>query len=170
MKNNFIIYLVILISFTTYGQIEGDLLLGLTNTTTAEMNAVNNPIQGSLLYNSDENRVYQFNGTNWDKLVIKEVPTVELKTTNYTLTANDNGSVFTFNSSVNITLTANAGLPVGFNISIYQLGDGQVTIIGGSGVIIKNRLSRFKTAGKDAGAGLICTENNIFHLTGDLKK
>ncbi len=38
------------------------------------------------------------------------------------------------------------------------------------GVTVLNRLSRFKTAGKDAGAGLICTSTNNFHLTGDLKR
>ena len=170
MKNNFIIYPLLLISFASYSQLEGDMLIGLTNATSIEMNSVTNPIQGSLLYNSEEKRVYQFNGANWDELLIKKTPTVETKTASYTLTATDNGTVLTFNSNTNVTLTASNGLPIGFNISIYQIGTGQVIITGSSGVTIKNRLSRFKTAGKDAGVGLISTANNIFHLTGDLKK
>ena len=170
MKSNLIILLLLLTSFATYGQIEGNFLLGLTNATNTEMNTVVNPILGSLLYNTDEGRVYQFNGTTWDELLIKELPTVEAKTGSYTLTADDNGKVFTFNSSTDLTLTTIAGLPIGYNISIYQIGDGQVTITGSGGTITKARLSRFKTAGKDAGAGLICTATNIFHLTVDLKK
>ncbi|WBX72835.1 hypothetical protein PG913_07935 [Tenacibaculum pacificus] len=90
------------------------------------------------------------------------------KTSDYTLTLSDNGNVLTFNSTTDITLTVPTGLPIGYNISIYQIGTGKVTIQGGATIL--NRLSRFKTAGKDAGAGLIATGTNIFHLTGDLKK
>lgn len=170
MKSNFIIYLLLLTSFVTYSQIDGSLLLGLTNATSAEMNAVTNPSNGSLIYNSDEQRVYQFNGSNWDELQIKKTPTIATKTASYTLTVADNGNVLTFNSSTDITLVASAGLPIGFNVSLYQIGDGQITILGAAGVTLKNRLSRFKTAGKDAGVGLICTSADVFHLTGDLKK
>lgn len=170
MKNRCLSIFLFLAVFASYGQIEGNLLLGLTRATTIEMNSVNNALQGSLLYNIDEERVYQFNGTTWDKLLINNLAVVENKTSNYTLTANDNAKVFAFNSASDITLTTIAGLPIGFNISIYQIGDGQVTISGASGVTIKNRLSRFKTAGKDAGVGLLCTATNVFHLTGDLKR
>jgi len=170
MRTIYICLFFLLASFVSYGQIEGELLLGLVNATTVEMNATINPIQGSLLYNTDEERIYQYNGTSWDKLLIDGRATVEAKTANYTITTADAGKVFTFDSTADVTLTAGAGLPIGFNISVYQIGDGQVTIIGAGGVSIKNRLSRFKTAGKDAGVGLICTATNTFHLTGDLKK
>jgi hypothetical protein len=106
-------------------------------------------------------------GTDWIDL---RQATVENKTVNYTLSTNDNGKVFTFSSTTSITLTVPNGLPVGFNISIYQTNTGQVTVKGARGVTILNRLSRFKTAGLHAGAGLICTSTNNFHLTGDLKR
>ncbi|MGG8498112.1 hypothetical protein ACQY1Q_17030 [Tenacibaculum sp. TC6] len=106
-------------------------------------------------------------GTQWKDIKLAEVVN---KTSNYTLTANDNGKVFTFNSSTDMTLTVPNGLPVGFNISIYQTNTGKVTVSGSGGTTILNRLSRFQTAGKDAGAGLICTSTNNFHLTGDLKR
>lgn len=106
-------------------------------------------------------------GTDW---IDPKLATVENKTANYTLTADDNGKVFTFSSATDVTLTVPNGLPVGFNISIYQTNAGQVTIAGAGGVTILNRLSRFKTAGQHAGAGLICTSTNNFHLTGDLKR
>lgn len=103
-------------------------------------------------------------GTNW---IDPNTVTVVNKTANYTLTIADNGKVFTFDSTIDITLTVPNGLPIGYNISIYQINTGEVTIQGGATIL--NRLSRFKTAGKDAGAGLISTDTNIFHLTGDLK-
>lgn len=104
-------------------------------------------------------------GTVW---VDPKLVSVVNKTTSYTLSAADNGKVFTFNSGTAMTLTVPTGLAVGFNISIYQTGVGEVTIIGGATIL--NRLSRFKTAGKDAGAGLLITATNTAHLTGDLKK
>lgn len=106
-------------------------------------------------------------GTDWIDPNLAEVVN---KTTNYTLVLADNGKVFTFNSAADVTLTVPAGLPVGYNISIYQIGNGNVTITGAGGVTVLNRLSRFKTAGRDAGIGLIATATNVFHLTGDLKR
>ena len=104
-------------------------------------------------------------GTVW---VDPKLVSVVNKTTSYTLSAADNGKVFTFNSATAMTLTVPTGLTVGFNISIYQTGVGEVTITGGATIL--NRLSRFKTAGKDAGVGLLITATNTAHLTGDLKK
>jgi len=170
MKNKAFLFILLAVSFTSYSQLQGDLLIGITIATTAEMNTVSNPIEGSLIYNSEKRRVYQFNGSTWEELLIRETPKIEAKTSNYTLTSADNGSVFTFNSTVDVIISAGVELPVGFNVSIYQIGEGKVTISGAPGVTIKNRLSRFKTAGKDAGVGLICTATNTFHLTGDLKK
>lgn len=106
------------------------------------------------------------NGTRWVDTVL---PKVVNKTSNYTLLLDDNGKIFTFNSTSNITLTVPSGLPIGFNISLYQTNTGQVTIQGASGVTVFNRLSRFNTAGQHAGAGLVSTGTNSFHLTGDLK-
>jgi len=106
-------------------------------------------------------------GTDW---IDPPLPMVLVKTGDYTLSSSDNGSILTFNDTNLMTLTVPLGLAVGYNVSLYQIGIGQVTIVGSGGVSIKNRLSRFKTAGKDAGIGLVSTATNIFHLTGDLKK
>jgi hypothetical protein len=95
--------------------------------------------------------------------------TIKALTANYTLIAADNGTVITINNALATTLTIPSGLPVGFNVSVYQIGNGNITITG-SGTTVKNRLIRFKTAGLDAGIGIISTATNIFHITGDLKK
>ncbi len=105
-------------------------------------------------------------GTQWSDA---NTPEVVNRTSNYTLTANDNSKVFTFSSASDLTLTVPSGLPIGFNISIYQTGTGRVTITGAAGVTVLNRLSRFRTAGQHAGAGLVSTSTNSFHLTGDLR-
>jgi hypothetical protein len=46
-------------------QIEGEMLLGLEQATAVQMATVNNPIMGSLIYNTTDKRVYQYNGTSW---------------------------------------------------------------------------------------------------------
>ncbi|MFK5971969.1 MAG: hypothetical protein QM485_01695 [Flavobacteriaceae bacterium] len=65
----------IIISFSTAllfmcaslkAQIDGNLLLGLNNVSTTDMNAISNPIQGSLLYNTSEKSVFQYNGSTWE--------------------------------------------------------------------------------------------------------
>ena len=132
------------------------------------MNAIVSPATGSLLYNTTEKWVYQYNGSAWVKLIATVLNVVE-KTSDYTLTLADNGSVITFNSTSDVTLSIDSGLPIGFNVSIYQIGDGKVNFTGVSGVTLKNRLMRFKSAGKDAGIGLVSTATNVFHITGDLK-
>ncbi|MEM9144163.1 MAG: hypothetical protein AAGA86_14330 [Bacteroidota bacterium] len=46
-------------------QIEGGLLFGLTQATTAEMNAIANISQGQMLYNTDLKKVVVFDGSDW---------------------------------------------------------------------------------------------------------
>lgn len=96
-------------------------------------------------------------------------------TASYTLTLADSGKVITMTSAEATVITVPSTLPVGYNVSIYQLGAGSVKITG-SGVTISNRLNRFKTAGPNAGVGLVGTVATVaggnattFHLTGDLK-
>ena len=151
-------------------QIDASLLMGIPQATTLEIDNITTTTiqQGSLVFNTDRKKIYQFNGTEWKELL--ESPSVFLKTGNYTLLETDNHNILTFNSATDVTLTVPVGLPTGYNVSIYQIGDGKILISGAIGVTIKNRLLRFKTAGKDAGAGIICTSVNTFHLTGDLKR
>lgn len=109
----------------------------------------------------------QSDGTNWQLIAKtpKNYASVETKTGNYVLTAADNGKVINFNSGTAVTLTVPNDLPVGFNISIYQMGAGEVTVIGSR----ENRLGRYKTAGQYAGAGIVTLAVGTNILTGDLK-
>ncbi len=169
MKNIFILFSC-LYAYNGISQIDANALLGLPNASSSEITGINTATiqEGALVFDSDKKRVYEFDGIEWRELLI--APSVFEKTGNYTLVVTDNLNILTFNSATDITLTVPAGLPVGFNVSVYQIGNGKVTIVGAGGATIRNRLSRFKTAGQDAGVGIVCTATNVFHVTGDLKR
>jgi hypothetical protein len=136
--------------------------------TTAERTALSAPIaDGTLAFDSTIKKLYVYADATWKELVF--TPKVLEKTGDYTLGQGDNGAILTFNSSTAITLTIPSGFPVGYNVSVYQGDTGKVTIAG-SGTTVKNRLSRFRTAGKDAGVGIVCTASDVYHLTGDLRR
>ena len=163
-----LISLLFLLSISMYAQLDKYSVMGIPTGTTAEINAVTPGEQGAVVYNTDTKKLMVFDGVSWGNS--SGLATVKPLTDSYILTAADNGTVITINNSGVTTLTIPASLPIGFNISVYQIGTGQVTIAGASGVTLKNRRSKFKTSGKDAGVGVICTATNIFHLTGDLSK
>ncbi|WP_062058023.1 hypothetical protein [Aquimarina longa] len=167
---NLLILVLFLYTTATIAQIDANALLGLPEATTTNINSIPTATikEGVLIFDTVKKKVFQFNGTEWKELL--ESPSVLPKIGNYTLIESDNRNILTFDSTTDITLTVPAGLPIGFNVSIYQIGNGKVTISGAGGVIIKNRLLRFKTAGLDAGVGIVSTDTNIFHITGDLKR
>ena len=119
----------------------------------------------STIWLQSDNAVWQqiSGGNNSNYAPIKNI------TSNYTLLEAYNAHVITVNSATDVTLTLPAGLLEGFNVSVYQTGVGKVLFVG-AGTTLKNRLNRFKTAGLDAGIGIIATATDIFHLTGDLKR
>ena len=45
-----------------------DELVVLHNATTVEMNTISSPIQGSLIFNTDDNEIYERNATSWHKI------------------------------------------------------------------------------------------------------
>lgn len=65
MKKILLTICMILYCSICMAQIDANLLLGLVNATTTEMNAISGPILGSILYNTTENSVYQYNGSTW---------------------------------------------------------------------------------------------------------
>ncbi|WP_103068076.1 hypothetical protein [Aquimarina sediminis] len=165
-----LVSVLILYTINSASQIDANALLVLPAETTTSINSI--PIatiqEGALIFDTDKKKVFEYNGTEWKELLTP--PSVFPKTGNYTLIEADNGNILTFNSTTDVTLTVPSALPIGFNVSIYQIGNGKVTITGAGGVTIKNRLLRFSTAGLDAGAGIVCTSTNVFHVTGDLKR
>lgn len=64
MKKVLLIILVLGLGVNLFAQIDPELLLELTKGTTAEMNAVS-PEKGTLLYNTDDDMVYRYDGASW---------------------------------------------------------------------------------------------------------
>lgn len=64
---------------------------------------------------------------------------VKALTDNYTLTANDSGTVLTMTNSAIKTITLPASLPVGYRCMVYQLGAANVTIANAAGVTLLSR-------------------------------
>jgi len=68
MKKIILIATLILIGKISHAQIDSALLLGLTQVTTVEMNAIANPVLGSLVYNSNDFSLYQYIGSGWVRI------------------------------------------------------------------------------------------------------
>lgn len=170
MKKYLLTYILFFVlAFAKAQTVDSDLLLQTKHgATTARTDITGTPEEGSFFFDAITKRAYVYSDSQWRRIYY--APVIKPQTSDYTLTAGDDGNVLTFNSTTDLTLTIPAGLEEGFNISLYQIGTGRVTIVGDAGVTVLNRLSRFRTAGPNAGVGIVCTGTNIFHATGDLKK
>ncbi|WP_273272945.1 hypothetical protein [Maribacter polysiphoniae] len=67
MKKQFLLFTLLLITGFSYGQIESGLLFGLTKGTTAEINAISGMEEGQMLYNTDTQEIYFYDGSSWVK-------------------------------------------------------------------------------------------------------
>ncbi|MGB3152191.1 MAG: hypothetical protein WBB27_16160 [Maribacter sp.] len=164
VKNS--IYLIFLSFGFLNAQVDGSLLLGLTNATAIEMNTVVNPVEGSLLYNSDDNQVYVYNGVQWSTLK-KENVYMGVLIINGTGNINVSGLPFrpsqvSFSAHANIeSLNINSDNGVGNNnngiansygsMNGFARNNGgsttqQVIYVGGSGNSI-NDISRYSSSG-----------------------
>jgi hypothetical protein len=90
----------------------------------------------------------------------------------YTLVLSDaDGDVSMNNASANtlsIPLNSSVNFPVGTQIVITQLGAGQTTISGVSGVTVYSYLNRFKLSGQYAQASLLQHATNVWILSGNV--
>jgi len=98
-----------------------------------------------------------------------EYPPVNAQTgTTYTLTQNDNGGVITGSSGSATTVTIPAGLGVGFNCLIIQIGAGTVTLSAASGVTLNNADSFTAISAQYGAATLYAYAADTFYLGGQL--
>ncbi len=65
MKKHLLTIVLMMICSGITAQIDPNLLLGLTNATTAEIGAITGSIEGSIIYNKDTKKLFIYNGTNW---------------------------------------------------------------------------------------------------------
>ena len=95
-----------------------------------------------------------------------EVPTE--KTTDHTLTNDNNGTVVVMNSGSAIKVIVPSGLATGFNCSVIQKGSGQVEFDNNSGAsTINNRQSHTKINGQYGVASIVAYDTDTYILAGD---
>ena len=92
---------------------------------------------------------------------------ISAKTAGYTLQATDNGKVITVNSASAVSITVPSGLPIGFSVTVIQIGAGQVTFVASS-TTINSYQSYLKIAGQHGSASLISYTTNVYNLAGSL--
>lgn len=133
-------YLLFILVFQyTIAQIDSDNLMGLPVATTAERNAI--PVGtinvGSLIYDSDELAIYQFNGTVWERLVAESSRTIVLNRvgsgTN-TLLPNATNTYFDFPLNA-----AHIQVNTGSNYTV--IGNGQIRVLSDGVYILTASLS-----------------------------
>jgi len=84
--------------------------------------------------------------------------------TNYPLTAADNGKIIQSTSAAAITITIPNGLPVGFNCTVVQMGAGQITFAGP----YLNRGNFTKTASQYAIVSILHMGSNNIIVSGEM--
>jgi len=93
--------------------------------------------------------------------------TMHTMSSNYNLTASDNGKIIVMDNGAGRTITIPSGLVAGFNCLVVQKGAGQVTIAAAGGVTLSNRSSQTKTAGQHAIVTLVHIGGEVYILSGD---
>ena len=92
--------------------------------------------------------------------------------TTYTLVASDAGDVVTLTNGSAITVTvptnASVAFPIGTQITLAQMGAGQVTVAGAVGVTVYAADSYLKLRNQYSAGTLIKTATNTWLLIGDL--
>jgi len=136
-----------------------------------------NRYEGLITYVTGNQNLYVFQGNNnWEKIVTTNVDSITNLNTNFIFSNNFNGQVLYVNSDQNITATLPAfglglsNLSTGYNVSVVQLGDGNIIFNNGSanGGFFRNRLNLNRTAGKYAVASILRLNTTEFLLYGDL--
>jgi len=98
--------LFLLTTLVGYSQLDGSLFLGLTNATTSEINSAINVEKGFMLYNTDVNEIYVYNGSSW---VSNSKPSVYMGVLTISSTGNLSVSGIPFKPS-QISFTAHANI------------------------------------------------------------
>lgn len=149
-----------------------------------------NRYPGLITYITGDQNLYVFQGGTpgtWEKIVTTNVDTITNINSNFTFSNIHNGQVLYVNSSTNVTgFLPSVGLelnsiPSGYNVSVVQLGDGNVVFKGGGELLpdppggagsnatfFRNRINLERTAGKYAVASILRLNQIEFLLYGDL--
>lgn len=67
MKKPFFILLLLVFTATLSAQIDANSVMGMPTATTAEMGAIVGPAIGAVLYNTDDDAIYRYTSTGWQR-------------------------------------------------------------------------------------------------------
>ena len=67
MKRGFLIATFLMLTITVSAQIDANSIMGIPTATTAEMTGIATPGIGSILYNTDDDAIYRYTSTGWQK-------------------------------------------------------------------------------------------------------
>lgn len=93
---------------------------------------------------------------------------VQNKTSAYSLASTDNGTVIVLNAATDQAITVPAGLPIGFNCILVQLGVGSA-VPTASSTTIHPPGAFTKTGGQYATASLLSIAQDVYILSGNLQ-
>lgn len=135
---------------------------------TSERIAIVQPANGLLVYDTNTNSFWMYKNSLWIE-IISGAPTVTTKTVDYTITAADSGKILEFNSATAVNCIIPAGLPAGLQVSVTQLGTGNVFFVPGTGVNLKNSYGFTRTALQYSKVGVEVASNAEVIISGDLR-
>ncbi len=137
--------------------------------TSAQRVAISSNVQGMMVYDTDVDLFYYYSTSNAAWTAMNTGSVKSIATTSYTLLPADSGRVIEFSSATAVTLTVPTNLPVGFQVSISQVGTGIVTFAASGGMVINNRWAATATSGQWAKAGIEVRAINSSILSGDVQ-
>jgi hypothetical protein len=85
-----------------------------------------------------------------------------------TIDSTDDALTVRLTGSTGYTFTCNSGITSGHRIDFIQDGTGQITFAAGSGVTLKSKGGKLKTAGQYSAVSLIAYSTTEYYLVGDL--
>jgi hypothetical protein len=133
-----------------------------------------NRYPGLITYVTGDQNLYVFQGNNiWEKIVTTNIDFIDVTTNSFTLNSQHNGQVlYVDNNSSNVNIFLPSTLneaPVGYNVTIVQMGGGNAIINNSASFTFVNRLGLTRTAGQYAVASLLrIRATNNFLLYGDV--
>ena len=65
MKKCFLVFSLVIILYKSYAQIDGNLLVGLTNISDTEISTIQNPPIGAIFYNTSQQAIFSYSGSDW---------------------------------------------------------------------------------------------------------
>ena len=111
------------------------------------------------------------NGVKWQYEGELGTPNAQTGAT-YTFVLTDSAGLVTFSygSAITATIPPNSSVayPIGTQINILQIGAGQITVAGGSGVTLQSEASRIKTRAQYAMATVIKLGTNEWVVVGNV--